>query len=49
MESDKIGKPMKNMMGIVLKRGFQLAKVRIDRDSEGGREALGMGHCSINI
>ena len=35
--------------GDCTEEGFQLAKVRIDRDSEGGREALGMGHCSINI
>ena len=28
---------------------FQLARVKFDRDGEGGREALGMGNCSINI
>ena len=29
--------------------GFQLAKIKYDRDSEGGREALGVGNCSVNI
>ena len=29
--------------------GFQLARVKCDKDGEGGREALGMGNCSINI
>ena len=38
---NKIKKLMKNMMRIVLKRGF--------RDGEGDREALGMEYCSINI
>ena len=28
---------------------FQLARVKFDRDGEGGREAIGMGNCSINI
>ena len=28
---------------------FQLARVKFDRDIERGREALGMGNCSINI
>ena len=28
---------------------FQLARVKFDRDGEGGREALSMGNCSINI
>ena len=28
---------------------FQLARVKCDRDDERGREALGEGHCSINI
>ena len=36
-------------MKILLKRGFQLARVKFDRDSEEGREALGMGNSSINI
>ena len=30
-------------------RGFQLAKIKFDRDGEGGRKALGMVNCSINI
>ena len=30
-------------------RGFQLAKVKLDRYGEGGREVLRMGSCSINI
>ena len=29
--------------------GLQLAGVKFDRDGEGGREALGLGNCSINI
>ena len=29
--------------------GFQLTRVKFDRDGEGGREALGMGNCSIII
>ena len=28
---------------------FQLAKLKFDRDGEGGRKALGMGNCRINI
>ena len=28
---------------------FQLARVKFGRDGERGREALGMGNCSINI
>ena len=32
-----------------VKEGFQLARVRFDREGEGGREALGMRNCSINI
>ena len=30
-------------------RGFQFAKVKFDRDDEGGREVLLMGSCSIYI
>ena len=30
-------------------RGFQLTKVKCDRDGDGGREFLCMGRCSINI
>ena len=26
--------------------GFQLARIKYDRDSEGSREALGVGYCS---
>ena len=29
--------------------GFQLARIKFDRDSEGDREALGVGNCSVNI
>ena len=29
--------------------GFQLARVKFDRDGERGRETLGMGKGSINI
>ena len=29
--------------------GFQLPRVKFDRDGEGSREALGMGNCRINI
>ena len=29
--------------------GFQLARVKFDRDDEGSRKALGVGNCSINI
>ena len=32
-----------------IKEGFQLARVKYDRDSEGGREALGLRNCSVNI
>ena len=32
-----------------VKEVFQLAMVKFDRDGEGGREALGVGKCSINI
>ena len=32
-----------------VKEVFQLAMVNSDRDGEGGREALRVGKCSINI
>ena len=48
MGQDKIGKPIKNMMKIVLKR-VQYAKVKFYRDGEESREALGMKNCSIII
>ena len=32
-----------------VKEGFQLARVKFDRDGETGREALGMRNCSINL
>ena len=32
-----------------VEEGLQLARVKFDRDDEGGREALGMGNCSFNI
>ena len=28
---------------------FQLARIKYERDNEGGREALGAGNCSVNI
>ena len=31
------------------KEGFQLARVKFDRDDEGGMEALGVRKCIINI
>ena len=48
MGQDKIGKPIKKMMKIVLKR-VQQAKVKFYRDGEEGREVLGMENCSIII
>ena len=48
MGQDKMGKPIKNMMKIVLKR-VQYAKVKFYRDGEESREALGMENCSIII
>ena len=32
-----------------VQEGFQLAGVKLDRDGGRGREALGIGNCSINI
>ena len=32
-----------------VKKGFQLARVKFDRDGERDWEALGIGSCSINI
>ena len=32
-----------------VKEGFQLTRVKFDRDGEGSREAIGMRNCSINI
>ena len=32
-----------------IEEGFQLARVKFDRDGEGGRKALGLGNRSINI
>ena len=32
-----------------IEEGFQLAKIKYDRDSEEGREALGVGNCTVNI
>ena len=37
---------MKNMTRIVLKRGFQLPRVKFSRDEKGGRESLGVVYCS---
>ena len=32
-----------------VEKGFQLSRVKLDRDGEGGSEAPGVGRCSINI
>ena len=32
-----------------VKEGFQLARVKLDKDGEGGKEAVGMGNHSITI
>ena len=32
-----------------VKKEFQFAWVKFDKDVGGGRKALGMGNCSINI
>ena len=32
-----------------VEEGFQLARVKVDKDVERGTEALGMGNCCINI
>ena len=40
---------MKNMMRILVEEGFQLARVKVDKDVERGTEALGMGNSCINI
>ena len=32
-----------------VEEGLQLARVKFDRDDEGGSEAPGVGNCSINI
>ena len=32
-----------------IEEGFQLARIKYDRDSEGSRENLGVGNCSVNI
>ena len=34
---------------ICVEQECQLARVKYDRGGEGGREALGVGNCSINI
>ena len=39
---------MKNIMRGVWER-VSVAKVKFDRDGEGGREVLRIGSCSINI
>ena len=31
-----------------VEESFQLARVKFNRDGKEGREALGMGYCSIN-
>ena len=32
-----------------VEEGFQLARVKLDKDGEGSKEALGMGNRSIKI
>ena len=32
-----------------IEEGFQLARVKLDENGEGGRQAVGMGNHSINI
>ena len=32
-----------------VKEWFQLTRAKFDRDGEGGKEALGMRNCSINL
>ena len=32
-----------------IEEGFQLATIKYGRDSEGDRETLGVGNCSVNI
>ena len=32
-----------------VEEGFQLAGLKFDRAGEGGKKALGIGNCSINI
>ena len=32
-----------------IEEGFQLARIKYHRGSEGGREALGVGNCNVNI
>ena len=32
-----------------VEEGFQLARVKVDKDGKRGREALGMANCCINI
>ena len=31
-----------------VEEGFHLASVKLDRDSKGGREVVGVGYCSSN-
>ena len=57
MGEDKIEKPNEEHDEDCVEEVFQLPRVKFDeggrgdmvRDSEGGREALGMGNRSINI
>ena len=32
-----------------VEEGFQLAREKLNRNGKGGRKAIGMGNCSINI
>ena len=38
-----------NHAEVCVEEGFQLARVKFDRDNEWGREVLGVENCSINI
>ena len=40
---------MKNMIRIVDEEEFQLARVKFDRDFEGGKKALEVENLNINI
>ena len=50
--SDGVGKNMetdKEHDEDCIEKGFQLARIKYDMDSEGGRESPDMGNCGDNI
>ena len=52
MWSDGVGKNMetnKEHGEDCIEEGFQLARIKYDMDSEGGRESPDMGNCGDNI